>query len=190
MARVKKTKPTLESLLFVTPEQRLLRLLLSESTTAFSPRVLSSRLKGVRGLGGAEGINKILQQLHEIGMVQFLNNNREVSLFNDSQPIQLLKRLVALCELEDICELLVPISSKGILFGSRASGQARSDSDYDVFVVTDQETEVRNRVERHPLGRRIEIVALPENDYIHLDERDPEMARKLENGIQLWGSGW
>ena len=56
MARVRKPQPTLEAIIFATPEQKVLRLLLSEPTTSFTPRVISSKLTGVRGLGGGEGL--------------------------------------------------------------------------------------------------------------------------------------
>ena len=91
MARTNKPQLSLDTIFFVTPEQKLLRFLMTEPTTAFTPRVLSSKLKGVRGLGGVEGITKILKSLQELGLVIFLNNNREVCLQNDHPAIQLLK---------------------------------------------------------------------------------------------------
>ena len=71
MGRVRKVKPTIDSIFFSTPEQKLFRFLVSECTTAFTTRVLSSKLKGVRGLGGIEGISRILEDLKELGIVHF-----------------------------------------------------------------------------------------------------------------------
>ena len=62
MARVGKVQVTLDTIFFSTPEQKLVKLLLSEPSTLFTPRVICSKLKGVRGLGGAEGVVKILQE--------------------------------------------------------------------------------------------------------------------------------
>lgn len=190
MARVRKAKPTLDGLMFVTPEQKLMRLLLQESTTSFTTRVLSSRLKGVRGLGGTEGIQKILDQLSELGFVHFSNNNKETSLNNDLESISRLKVLSAVCDLEGLNELLVPCSAKGILFGSRATGMSRSDSDYDLFVVTETPAQVQDIVGRHPLGKRIELVAWSPDAYLRMEEEDPALAAKLEKGVTLWGSTW
>ena len=61
MARAKKPLPTLDGLLFVTPEQKLLRFLISEPTTAFTPRTLSSKLKGVLN---TEDIIAAMKKLH------------------------------------------------------------------------------------------------------------------------------
>src|SRR3954469_24041334 len=102
MARTNKPQVTLDTIYFVTPEQKLLRFLMTEPTTAFTPRVLSSKLKGVRGLGGVEGITKILKSLQELGLVIFLNNNREVCLQNDHPAIQLLKTFCAISDLEGL----------------------------------------------------------------------------------------
>ena len=190
MARVRKQKPTLDSLLFVTPEQKLLRLLLSESTTNFTPRVLSSRLKGVRGLGGVEGINKILEQLGELNLVHFSNNNKEVSLNNDLSSTALLKVISAMCDLEGLTEMLQPISIKGVLFGSRSNGMSRTDSDYDLFVVSEVPSQVQEIAGRHPLGRRIELVTWTPDAHLRMEDDDPELAAKLSRGIVLWGSTW
>lgn len=192
MERVRKSKvkPTVDSVVFSSPEQRLLRFLVSECTTSFTPRVLSSKLKGVRGLGGTDGINKILKQLQEVGLVQFHDNNRAVGAHNDHVIVRLLKTFISVCDLEGVQQMVEPLSTRGVLFGSRAVGQCRSDSDYDLFVVTDTPDQVRELVETHPLGRRIELVAWSTDDYLHIQDKDPGLAQKIEGGVVLWGSTW
>ncbi len=178
----------MESILFATPEQKLLRFLLSEPTTSFTPRVLSSRLKGVRGLGGVEGIMKILKNLQEIAMVQFVNNGREVCIENDNLVVQLLKKLSALCDLEGLKELLQPVSTTGILFGSRATGRSTSVSDYNLFVVSEQSIDVQDIVSKHPLGKRVTLVVKNTDDYHQIQKKDKTMADSLSEGISMWGS--
>lgn len=190
MARVRKPQPTLDSIFFSTPEQKVMRLLLAESTTSFTPRVISSKLKGVRGMGGTEGIMRILGSLEELGLVDFVDNRRSVRIQDDNTTVQSLKRFAAICDLESLRKLLEPISSKGILFGSRATGRARSDSDYDLFVITDAPDQAREIAGSHPLGKAIEIVAWTSDNYGEIDNQDPKLARKLEQGIVLWGSTW
>src|SRR4051794_19167663 len=122
MARVRKSQPTLDSIFFATAEQRVMRLLLSEPTTSFTPRVISSKLKGVRGLGGADGITRILKDLQSLGLVDFVDNHRAVRAQEDSSAVELLKVFSALSELEGLKKLLEPVSSKGVLYGSSAVG--------------------------------------------------------------------
>lgn len=190
MARVKKAKPTLESIFFSTPEQKVMRLLLSEPTTSLTPRVISSKLKGVRGLGGAEGLAKILNDLQELGLVDFVDNHRAVRLHDDGACLELLKRFNAICDLETLKELLQPICSKAILFGSRASGRARSDSDYDLFVVSDTPNDAMEVAARHPLGKLIELVAWTPEKFERIKTEDPGLQTKLQAGIVLWGTSW
>ncbi|MDR3605847.1 MAG: nucleotidyltransferase domain-containing protein [Oligoflexia bacterium] len=190
MARVKKPQPALEALFFATPEQKVLRLLLSEPTTAFIPRVISSKLKGVRGLGGAEGLTGILSHLEQLDLVDFVDNRRAVRLRDEGMSVRQLKTLAAMCDLENLRASLLPISSRGILFGSRANGRARSDSDYDLFVVSEAPDEARKIAARHPMARQIELVVWTLEQYEKIGRDDPALERKLSGGIVLWGADW
>jgi hypothetical protein len=190
MARVRKPQPTLENLFFATPEQRVMRFLLSEPTAALTPRVISSKLKGVRGLGGVDGIMKILIQLEEIGLVDFVDNRRAVRLNDGTSAVRLLKSLTALCDLEGLKKQLQGVSIKGILFGSRATGESRSDSDYNLAVVARSPEEVRKLTDRHPLGKQIRLLATTEDELGTLERREPTLHQNLVRGIVLWGASW
>jgi predicted nucleotidyltransferase len=190
MARVRKPQPTMETLLFATPEQKVLRFLLSEPTTSFTPRVISSKLKGVRGLGGAEGITRILTELETLGMVTFVDNRRAVRIQDDSSCVQMMKTFTSLCELEGLKKLLEPVATRIILFGSRATGKSRSDSNYDLCVVSQLPDEVKKIAGRHPLGRNIELLAWTPDDYHRAERADPTIMQKLTRGIVLWGTAW
>ncbi|MCM2279109.1 MAG: nucleotidyltransferase domain-containing protein [Oligoflexia bacterium] len=187
---MRKPQPTLDSLIFSTPEQKVLRLLLSEATTAFAPRVISSKLKGVRGLGGAEGIMKVLHELEALGLADFVDNHRAVRLRDENTFAQALKTVVAICDLESLRNLLEPLSSRGILFGSRATGKARSDSDYDLFVISETPDEVFKVGQRHPLGKALELVVWTPEQFGEIQSKDPALGEKLEKGIVLWGPSW
>ena len=115
MDRNRKQKESLDGFFFASPEQKLLRFLLTEPTTTFTPRVLSSKLKGVRGLGGVEGIKKILGDLSEMEIIHFVDNNKAVRLNNDLLPVRLMKGFSAICDLEDLIQALREHSSKVIL---------------------------------------------------------------------------
>lgn len=187
MARVRKPQPTLEALFFSTPEQKVLRFLLSEPTTSFTPRVISSRLKGVRGLGGADGIQKVLEELRTLGLVDFVDNERAVRVHDDNPAVHMMKVFASVCDLEGLKAQLEPFSSRGILFGSRSNGRARSDSDYDLFVVSDNPEEVRKTTARHPLAKKIELVVWTQDQYDDIETSDPGLERKLSRGVVLWG---
>jgi predicted nucleotidyltransferase len=190
MTKPKKIEYTLDELIFNTPEQRVLRMLLLEPTTVFNCRSLSSKLKGVRGLGGSEGILKVLNQFKELGIVEFLDSNRSVRLRDDSSFILRMKVIVALCELENLVKTLSPISDKGILFGSRSNGSARSDSDYDVLVVSKNLEEVKRLAQGSPLGKQLELIVKTPDEFAKLEKTDKKFFDKISNGVVLWGKIW
>ncbi len=82
------------------------------------------------------------------------------------------------------------MSSLGILYGSRASGRYSSDSDYDLFVVSDRPDEVRLIAGQHPLGKSIDVSVWSEDDYSAIEKKDPAFAAKVGRGIPLWSSRW
>lgn len=190
MARTNKPQLSLDTIFFVTPEQKLLRFLMTEPTTAFTPRVLSSKLKGVRGLGGVEGISKILKSLQELGLVIYLNNNREVCLQNDHPAIQLMKTFCAISDLEGLKQMIEPMSTKGVLFGSRASGKSRSDSNYNLLVVSETPEEIKKVTSRHPLGKKLEPMVLTPDEFNSTSGKSKELSKQFDDGIHLWGSTW
>ncbi len=190
MARVKKPDPTLETSVFSTPEQKVIRLLLAEPTTSFSLRVIASKLKGVRGLGGIEGITEVLEAWESLGLVDFVDNRRGARLRDEHPTAVILKSIAAVCDLEALKKSLAELSTKGILFGSRASGRYSSDSDYDLFVVSNRAAEVKEITGQHPLGRNIEVIVWSEDDYSGIEKSDPQLFAKLERGIVLWSARW
>ena len=163
---------------------------MTEPTTAFTPRVLSSKLKGVRGLGGVEGITKILKSLQELGLVIFLNNNREVCLQNDHPAIQLLKTFCAISDLEGLKQMIEPMSTRGVLFGSRASGRSRTDSNYNLLVVSGTPEEIKKITSRHPLGKKLDSMVMTPDEFSSVDVKNKELSKHIDLGITLWGSSW
>lgn len=190
MARSRKAPLTLENLLFQTPEQKVLRLLLSEPTTTLTPRVISSRMKGVRGLGGTDGIMKILTDFQTLGLVDFVDNHRAVRVQDDNTCVHILKTFSAVCDLQDLRKLLEPVSSKGILYGNRATGKYTTDCAYDLFVVSDNPDEVKRVAGRHPLGKDLELEVWTPELYGDIEKDNPSLLGKLSFGIVLWGSTW
>lgn len=190
MARVKKPQPTLDSILYVTPEQRLLKLLLTHPTTSFTLRNMSSKLKGTRGLGGAEGINRILSVLEGLNMVQFVDNRRSVRLNDEHPMVKVQKTVATMTDLEGLQKLLEPISSKGILFGVHATGEAATDSSYEVFVVTDEPDQAKQISESYPLEKKIEVTAWTPDNALMVEKKDKSLAEKLSRGVVLWGPAW
>ena len=181
-SRVKKPENTnLDELLFSSAEQKLIRLLLTESTTVFPLRQLSNRLKGVRGVGGPDGLKQMLAKLNAVGMIDWVDHERAIRLRDDEGRIELLKVVSAVCDLESLRQSLESICPRGFLVGVRAEGKGTTDSDYDVAVISEQHDEVERIARGHPLGKKIKVQFLDADDY-----RDE--LQRFSRYITLWGS--
>lgn len=190
MARVKKPQPTLETVFFSTPEQKVVRFLLLEPTTTFTSRVISSKLKGLRGVGGPEGIDLILKDLSIAGLIEYVDNGRAVRLREECCGVKVLQKFSALCDLESLKSVLEPVSTRGILHGARAKGEVTSDSAYELVVVSELPVEVKKLTSRHPLAKRLEMMTVTPDDFLSLDRKQPILAGKLAQGIVVWGPTW
>jgi hypothetical protein len=188
MARLSKSQTSLDSLFFSTPEQKLIRLLLNHPQTSFTPRVICSKLKGVRGLGGAEGVTQILEDFKKLGLVDFISNDRAVRIQDDNPLVRKLQVFATICNFESLTETLRPISNRGILFENKNARVGSLEEGYDLFVVSDNPEEVKKAAGRHPLGRSIELIAWTPELYSEIQTQDQGLFLKISNGIVLWNN--
>lgn len=183
MARATKTPATWDSIFFSTPEQKVLRYLLSSRETTYTIRVLVSKLKGVRGLGGVQGLEKILGDLEEAGLVHFIDNRRAVRVSDEHAGNQVFRKLWGLCELESLYVQLQAISTKGVLLST-------SPAEINLYVVTDQPEEVRKLTEQHPMGKLAVLVLASREQFDSAAKKDPKLWAALNQGVRIWGSSW
>jgi hypothetical protein len=183
MARATKTPATWDSIFFQSPEQKVLRYLLSSRDTSYSLRVLVSKLKGVRGLGGIQGLEKILTELEEAGLVSFIDNRRGVRITDEHPAAIIGRRLWGLCELESLHVQLQTISTKGVLLGTNPG-------EIELYVVSEQADEVRRITEQHPMGKLVTLTIQPRDQYESLAKKDAKLHLQVSQGVLIWGSSW
>lgn len=183
MARALKTPATWDSIFFATPEQKVLRYLLSSRETSYTLRVLVSKLKGVRGLGGIQGLEKVLTELEEAGLVHFVDNRRAIRISDEHSGNQIVRRLWGLCELESLYTQLQPLSSKGVLLGTNPG-------EINLYIVTEQPEEVRKLSEQHPMGKLAVLNLQSRDQFDSLAKKEPKLWASLNQGVLIWGSSW
>jgi hypothetical protein len=183
MARAPKTPMTWDTVFFATPEQKVLRYLLSSRDTAYTLRVLVSKLKGVRGLGGVQGLEKVLASLEEAGLVHFIDNGRSVRVSDEHPANEIMRRMWGLCELEALYTLLQPISSRGVLLGAGLG-------EIQLYVVTDQPEEVQKLTEQQPAGKMVNLTLQTRAQFDALAKKDPKLFASVNQGVNIWGASW
>ncbi len=101
-----------------------------------------------------------------------------------------MKTFCAISDLEGLKQMIEPMSSRGVLFGSRASGKSRTDSNYNLLVVSETPDEIKKITSRHPLGKKLEPMVLTPDEFASVESKNKELSKSLDTGITLWGSSW
>jgi len=101
------------------------------------------------------------------------------------------KKMVNLLLIEPLAEELKKISSRVILYGSCAVGTDTSESDMDLFVVSNSEERVSNIIARFTFPRgfeniRIQPVIRTPVQLLEARESEQTFMEEVERGIVLW----
>jgi predicted nucleotidyltransferase len=196
---------TLDEVLGSTAKVRILRALLN-----LNAPVSGHEARLLAGVRSKSGMRAALADLTELGILE-RDQTRRIQLFRINRNHDLVKPLTALFEAESqrmagLREALKEILNGGtvrehtlsiILFGSNARGDARPDSDLDLMVVTEAESQVERVLQVlldavTDLQRRFGLRASP---YVlgqaRVQERyrdgDPLMQNVLSEGRTLYG---
>lgn len=132
--------------------------------------------------------NRILRRLVDRGLV-----NREkkgkiyLYRFNVDNPVaRQLKVLFNVIEVEELIDMLQPLSRRVILFGSCAEGRDVKESDIDLFVLTSEKETISEKIGRHESGRRLAPIIVDVNDFTKLRNEDRPLYDEVMRGITLW----
>jgi len=183
MARATKTPATWDSIFFSTPEQKVLRYLLSSRETSYSLRVLVSKLKGVRGLGGIQGLEKILMSLEEAGLVSFIDNRRGIRIQDEHGANLIDRRLWGVCEIESLHVQLQGFATNGVLL-------TMNPGEVELYVIGDRPEDIRRLTEQHPMGKLVLLTIQTREEYETLAKKDPKLHARVTQGTLVWGSSW
>jgi predicted nucleotidyltransferase len=174
--------------IIATVNQRVLRLLVKFSDKEFYERQIARRI-GI-GYGSA---NRALNELYSTGAIKRRQEGRMYfySVDSSSPIIAQIKKLINLMLIEPLIEELKNLSNRVVLYGSCAQGTDTSDSDFDLFVVSDNKEEVSDVINNFsfPQGfQDIHIQAVVKTPVEVLQARGPEQTfmDELERGIVLW----
>ncbi|MBM3175802.1 MAG: nucleotidyltransferase domain-containing protein [Chloroflexi bacterium] len=174
--------------IITTVNQRVLSLLVKFSDREFYERQIARRISV--GYGSA---NRALNELYSTGAIRRRQEGKMYFYYAGiSNPAIIeLKKLVNLLLIEPLVEELKNISSRVVLYGSCAQGTDTSDSDFDLFVVSDNKEEVLEAVDsfRFPRGFEgihIQIVVKTPVELLETEGVGQAFIEEVEHGIVLW----
>jgi len=171
-----------------TVNQKVLSLLVKFPDKEFYERQIARKL----GIGYSSA-NGSLNELYSSGVIK---RRREGKMYfysvDRSSPIVIeFKKLVNLILVEPLVEELKNASNRVVLYGSCAQGTDTSESDVDLFVVSDNKDKVLEAINdfKFPRGfEDIHIQAIVKTPVELLEMKGPEQAfiEEVERGTVLW----
>ena len=108
---------------------------------------------------------------------------------NHKNPqIRQFKVLKNVIELGPLVEKLKEYSDKIILFGSAARGEDGADSDYDLFIQTEEKESVEGIIAGYKRGRKIQVKQAGAVELAAIKKNDGVFYGEVMRGITLWES--
>jgi len=174
--------------LIATVNQKVLSLLVKFSDQEFYEREMARKL----GISSGSA-NRALNELFSSGVVRRRREGKMYFYSIDSFNALLIefKKMVNLLLIEPLVEELKKISSRIILYGSCALGRDTSESDIDLFVVSNSEEDVSNVISGFTFPRgfeniRIQPVIRTPVELLEAGESERTFLEEVERGIVLW----
>jgi len=171
-----------------TVNQKVLCLFAKFSDKEFYERQIARKL----GIGYSSA-NGALNELFSSGVIKRRREGKMYfySVDRSSQIVIAFKKLINLLLIEPLLEELKNTSNRVILYGSCAEGTDTSESDVDLFVVSNDKDRVMDAIGnfRFPRGfEDIHIQAVVKTPVELLEMKEPEQAfiEEVERGTVLW----
>jgi predicted nucleotidyltransferase len=166
-------------------EQRVLSLFAMNPDQQFYGRQISRKLK--ISLGATHGALSLLEK-SGILIAQDIGKTKLYRLKAINPIMNAFKILNALLILEPLNQALKENSRRVILYGSCLTGTFTSESDLDLFVLSEQKEKAANIIDNftRKTGLNIRPVIMRLSEWIKLENKDPEFFIEVNRGITLW----
>jgi len=175
----------LKDIFIRTVEQRILSLFVANPDKVFYSREISKKIK--TSLGATSNALRLLEKNN----VLTSEKKGKTSLYTLKLPNEYLERfkiLNTLLTLEPLIEKLKIVSRRVILYGSYAAGTFASDSDLDLFIISEKREEALKAIGNFKVNTAFEIkpVIKKQVEWMQLEKGDPEFFGEVNRGIILW----
>lgn len=168
--------------------QKVLSFLIKFSDQEFYEREVSRSLDISAG-----SANRALNGLFSSDVVKRRKEGKMFfySVNSDNAAIPELKKVINLLLIEPLIEALKSISSRVVLYGSCAQGTDTSESDLDLFVVSNDKQNVSDTINgfefpRGYEGIHIQAVIKTSVELLESGESERTFLSEIESGIKLW----
>jgi len=169
--------------LVATNTQKILDFLVKRSGQEFLAGQIQKGLKISKG-----GVSLSLRELVKEALIR---REKKGKLFlysvDPAQPI--VKQLKVLKNIELLSPLVRKVkewSRRVTLFGSSARGEDGSQSDIDLFILTNNPEEAEGVLRKHKLSRKLQLIIRTPVSFAEMEEKEPVFFEEISRGITLW----
>jgi predicted nucleotidyltransferase len=175
-----------QNLKYLTPASlMILRFLSDDPMKEFYQREVAKRA-GI----SVGATNQILRILTEREIVTREKRGRMFFYqYNLQNPVaRYLKIFLNINELYELARELKQHCKRVLLFGSAAEGNDVKESDFDLFVLTDDKEKAHSIINRYKseIGRKISPIVLNAREFVELRSKDKPLYAQILRGIPLW----
>ncbi len=175
----------LKDIFIKTTEQKILSLFVANPDKSFYGREISKKIK--ISLGAASNALRFLEKKG----ILISEKKGKTSLYTLKSPnpyIGHFRILNSLLLIEPLIERLKNVSKRIILYGSYATGTFTSESDLDLFIVSERRDEALDKIGEFNKKQSIDIrpVIKKHTEWMQLEKAEPEFFNELNRGITLW----
>lgn len=175
----------MRKILVATNRQKILDFLIQYPGNEFLEKEIQKATKISKS-----GVNFALRDLYKTKLVKKQKRGK-ISFYSisfDHPIVKQLKMLKTLVNLEPLIEKIKKLSKKIILYGSCSRGENTSESDIDLFIVTNNSNMINMAVKKNRKSEIIKWIARSPLEYIEMEKTDPTFYKEIELGITVWES--
>lgn len=136
------------------------------------------------------GVNVALRKLVQQKLA-LREKKAKIFLYAVEQSYPIIKQLKVLqivIALQPLIEKLKKSSEKIVLFGSCARGENLSDSDVDLFVLTNANEEIKFILEKNTIKKKLQTIIRSPLQFNEMQFKEPVFFEEIIRGITLWES--
>lgn len=171
-----------QNICFTSTASRIVQFLADNSDETFTGPLLAGELELSRG-----GVNQELRRLIDLGYVTLIQKGK-THLYQINQQIPELKHfkiLSAIQKAKGFSELVHGFCQRIILFGSSARGENTSESDIDLYCVSDHKEKVFECLGQYEYPD-FHLVVHSAKQYLELEEKNKVLSNAIKKGIVIW----
>lgn len=174
---------TEKELFTTTAAQITLSFLAQHSGESFYDKEVSDHVKLSRG-----ATNVALRELAKNDLV--IRTKKGNMVFyepNKANPsLRQYKVFLNVLALKPLAEKLKGHALKIVLFGSSGRGEDTAQSDFDLFILTDEPAMARKLIEQTHMDRKIQAVIMKPLEWSEKQRKDAAFAAEIGRGLVLW----